>query len=849
MYIFEFEHQNADFVTKGAADVSVKLFPHNQQAYDAAVSMLAQAGKAAVIHPTGTGKSFIAFRLCADHPEQTVCWLSPSEYIFKTQRENLAAAGAAPTGNIRFFTYAKLMLLNESEIAGIAPDYIVLDEFHRCGAEMWGQGVRRLLEAHPSTPVLGLSATNIRYLDNQRDMADELFEGNIASEMTLGEAIARGILAAPKYVISIYSYQKELRRYEKRVQGLKNAAAREQAEKYLEALRRALDKADGLEEVFARHMENRAGKYLVFCANVQHMEELLACCGTWFRKVDPAPRVYRAYSDDPGTSEAFAAFKEDHSGHLKLLFCIDMLNEGIHVEGLSGVILFRPTVSPIIYKQQIGRALTASGNREPVIFDVVNNFENLYSVGTIQAELEQAAAGWQCGGESRQLVRDRFQIIDEVRESRRLFDALNDTLSAPWEAMFAKAEAYFLAHGDLNVPKRFKTEDGFSLGAWITTQRRVRAGRQYGSLTAERIEKLDRIGMIWENRLELAWERGFQAASAYCQEHGGLWAGTDYVTPEGYPLGRWLSNQRSLKMRGELAPERERRLEGIGMVWSRFDSLWEANFQAAERYYRQHGNLNVLAEYQAGELALGRWIAAQRQKKKAGSLSEEQVRRLEVLGMVWEPYRAQWETMYAAAAAYFKEHGDLNVPSGYRTEDGLYLGKWLCRQREAYLRGEGDGKPFQRELARRLEEIGMVWKTGDDWETRYELAKRYYEAHGDLNISGNRVMQGVWMGKWLNEQKQIYWGRRPGKCLTEEQIRKLEAISFSWSNRSEQAWEEQFAEAKRYFEEHGDLRVPPGYVGRNGKKLDVWLMKQRQRERRGEMSHAQRAKMADIGFR
>lgn len=828
--------------------MSIKLFPHNQQAYEAAVSLLDKAGKAAVIHPTGTGKSFIAFRLCADHPDQTICWLSPSEYIFRTQTENLTAVGEAPPQNICFLTYAKLMLLDESEIVEIDPDYIILDEFHRCGAEMWGRGIRRLLEAYPSVPVLGLSATSIRYLDNQRDMADELFEGNVASEMTLGEAIARGILMAPKYVISIYSYQKELKRYEKRVQGLKNAAARGQAEKYLEALRRALDKADGLDEIFARHMEDQAGKYLVFCANVQHMEELLSCCENWFQKVDPAPHIYRAYSDDPGTSEAFASFKADDSGHLKLLFCIDMLNEGIHVEGLSGVILFRPTVSPIIYKQQIGRALTASGNKEPVIFDVVNNFENLYSVGTVQAELEQAAAYYQCVGEGRQLVRDRFQIIDEVRESRQLFDALNDTLAAPWEAMYAKAEAYFLARGNLNVPKRFKTEDGYSLGAWITTQRRVRAGQQYGRLTIDRIERLDRIGMIWENRLELAWERGYQAAFSYYQEYGELLAEKDYRTPDGYPLGKWLSNQRTLRIRGELPPERAERLNVIGMVWSRFDSLWEENFRAAERYYQVHGDLNVPIEYQANGVTLGRWIAAQRRKKKSGNLSETQFRRLEALGMVWEPYRDRWEIMYTAAAAYFKEYGNLEVPTGYQTEDGLRLGKWVCRQRESYLKGAREGKPFRTDLVRRLERIGMVWEVKDAWEIRYELARRYYESHGDLNVPGDYVVQGVWLGKWLNEQKQIYLGRRPGKHLTEKQIAKLKAISFSWTACWEQAWEEQYAEVKQYFEEHGNLQVPPGYIGRNGKRLDIWLSKQRLREQKGKFTEEQRRKMEGIGF-
>lgn len=82
----------------------------------------------------------------------------------------------------------------------------------------------------------------------------------------------------------------------------------------------------------------------------------------WFAKVNAEVAVYEAYSDDPGTDKAFADFKTDESDKLKLLFCIDMLNEGVHVEGISGVILFRPTISPTIYKQQIGRALTAGEN-------------------------------------------------------------------------------------------------------------------------------------------------------------------------------------------------------------------------------------------------------------------------------------------------------------------------------------------------------------------------------------------------------------------------------------------------------------------------------------------------------
>ena len=172
------------------------LFEHNQTAYEAAVRMLSERGKAAVIHPTGTGKSFIGFKLCEDNPDKRICWLSPSRYIFQTQLENLAETsdGYQPD-NIFFNTYAKLMNAAPEEIAEIQPNYIILDEFHRCGAELWGAGVDAVLKAYPDVPVLGLSATAIRYLDNQRNMTDELFDGNIASEMTLGEAIVRNILS------------------------------------------------------------------------------------------------------------------------------------------------------------------------------------------------------------------------------------------------------------------------------------------------------------------------------------------------------------------------------------------------------------------------------------------------------------------------------------------------------------------------------------------------------------------------------------------------------------------------------------------------------------------------------
>ena len=371
---------------KGVNKVALRLFEHNEKAYRAAVRMMEQYGKAAIVHPTGTGKSYIAFKLIEDNPEKVVIWLSPSKYIFKTQLESLKRNDPDfPLANIHFYTYAKLMCCTQAQLdetAAQKPAYIIFDEFHRAGAECWGESTVALLKLCPDAKFLGLTATNIRYLDNNRDMAEELFDSRVASNMTLGEAVVMGILPAPKYVTTVYQYQKALAKYQARVDNLRTPGIQDVNQKYLDALRRALEQADGLDKVFAD-------------------------------------------------------FKTDTGDRLKLLFCIDMLNEGVHVEGISGVILFRPTISPIIYKQQIAR---------------------LDSIGMVWGN----------------------------RNDRQ------------WNQGYQEAKRYFEAHGDLRVPVNYVSPEGYALGKWVKRQRYTRQNpeKSCGALTEERMERLDAIGMI-----------------------------------------------------------------------------------------------------------------------------------------------------------------------------------------------------------------------------------------------------------------------------------------------------------------------------------------------------------------
>lgn len=708
----------------------VQLFSHNMQAYKAAKAMLDKTSKAAVIHPTGTGKSFIAFKWIEEHAEHRFIWLSPSDYIVKTQIENVKRSTPDfPEDQITFLTYARLMQMKDEELAELKPDAVVLDEFHRCGAKCWGNGVARLLSMFKDAQLLGLSATKIRYLDGQRDMAEELFEGCVASEMTLGEAIVRGILPAPVYVTTLFRVENELANYQHRIDGIQSSSIRMASQRYLDELRRAVKDAEGLDQVFARHICDKRGKYLVFCSSKSHMQQLRKHAKEWFGGIDPDMHCYCAYSADPATSRAYRTFVQDDSDHLKLLFSINMFNEGVHVPGVSGVILFRPTISPIIYKQQIGRALTTGAQQTPLILDVINNFDGLNSYGTIQKEMDEAIEHLRCERHEDEIIVRRFTVIEQMHDGVELFRRLESSLSSTWDHYFAAAAAYYAEHGNLKVPKRYVNQAGLCLGLWIQRQRDARKDNSDTTLSIGQIEKLDRIGMIWESKSDFAWRNGFEHAQQYWLKNGHLNVEGTYVSEDGYTLGTWIRKIRQQKngsiKNTMLTNERIEELEAIGMKWTIYEDGWEQGFREAERFFKAHGHLLVPGDYRTEKgFALGHWLSAQRQAKNGEfgrkTLTQEKTIRLERIGMVWETRRErQWKQYYAEAKAYYDQNGNLHMPQRFKTETGLKLGAWVWSQRRRWKQGKVSGVDV--EQYRLLECIGMF--ADDEMKMNSDLAK------------------------------------------------------------------------------------------------------------------------------
>ena len=382
-------------------------------------------------------------------------------------------------------------------------------------------------------------------------------------------------------------------------------------------------------------------------------------------------------------------------------------------------------------------------------------------------------------------------------------------------------------------------------------------GEVYGTLGQDRIEKLEAIGMVWDSIRDISWQRYYAAAKAYYEEHGDLNVPSDYRGANGLDLSAWLQRMRTYRKSGiqssYLMEERIAMLDEIGMIWSVPDYLWEENFAGALRFYRENGHLDIPADYcTPNGLKIGTWIRRQR-ALRAGKLTtgvpptEAQIARLDEIGMIWKsPHETAWDLGYQAAVDYREQHGDLCVPTSYVTPEGYKLGAWIADRRE---RGK---KQHSREQQRLLDDLGMVWEKPDSWEIRYVLAKQYFEKHGDLNIPSNYKVDGIWLAKWINEQRQIYIGNRGNKRLTEDQVRRLEAIGMTWENRNhvlqDDAWHSQYRAVQAFYEICGHLNIPSEYDGGKGKNLTKWITRQRAARVAGKLTDEQITLLDALGM-
>lgn len=809
--------------------MSMTLNPVNEAAFQKAVQSLETLNRAAVFHPTGTGKSCIAWKVVEAHPQTTFFWLvAGAQRLALRQAELTRYNGGTLPGNVRFCDCEKLAAATPEQWVRLGeqkPGCMVLDCYHELSAVCWAQSVQKLLRMCPQAKVLGLGVPNGAPVCAA---AQELFADCIVSHMTVAEAMAAGTMPVPSaYAALLWPQEEELATLRARIKNLCMPKGDTSLRVQYEELSWSLRQVENLTVLLPRLLSDTSGHYLVLFESAAYQEKLGTELEQLLRTVDSAVRFYAADHACFADSAAVETFLSDTAPGPKVLLCVNAPGVQQPLEGLAGVILVRQSSLMSTFKQMLCRALVAAGCRSVPVFDLVAQFEGLGNGRTLQRDCTEAMtrAGSKTPG---------FRQERPMQQTYRLYGKLRREMEARWEVLCQAAADAAAKEGTLELPRSYTIHSGVPVGKWLELQRQVQAGQRPGRLTAEQAAKLEKLGIRWNHRLEAAWEKGFASAQKYRTEHGDLLVPVRYRDKNDFALGEWIVYNRQRYLGGNLTQNRIERLEAIGMVWSTSNDLWEQNYAAATQYYLEHGDLEVPIKYETPSgFGLGVWLGAQRAAHKAGELPQEQLERLDALGMDWTNRNdRKWMSLYDVAAAYYHEHGNLNVPSEYVTPDGVLLGKWVARQRYAYLNPDRSSARVTPERKALLDKLGMVWEKYDPWQERYDLALAYKTEHGDLEIpSVYKTADGVWLGSWVNRQRQTL---NSGSSALSSERRKLLRTLFKGERRPsdpaadhgtvrEANWERNFRSAARYARKYKHLLVPASYVDSDGVRLGVWI--------------------------
>lgn len=737
----------------------IELYPHNQAALNHLEEALKYTRRAAVIQPTGTGKSFVALAFIERRPNNSFLYLAPSTHIFNQLKHH--AGHTEVLLHTTMMTYQKLCLLHEDELGKLEPDYIILDEFHRCGADDWGSAVDHLLALYVECFLIGFTATPVRYLDKAgtRDMSEELFHGSIASYYTLQDAINDKVLPVPHYVLGDILMNERVSSLETALtQVASYGRARTAGYSLLESLKRNMAEAQGIDEIFKCHMPNRFAKLIVFCRNLEHIAQ---CREHMHRWLGPGKKIreYVCRSDEKAADIELNAFAGDNERNaIRLLYCVDMLNEGIHIKDVDGVVMLRPTISPIVYLQQIGRCLACSsdGSTSPVIFDLVNNYESARVEESGQRVFNIEFSHHPSSGKGKNTpipfymsgVPTQFEAILEK------FDHLF-TRAGRWDFCYSILQEFYHEYGQ--YPHSRTCYRGIKIGRWLSEQILY---IQHNSLSAARKERLEMLPgwstfLIERQPTRRTFDDYYKELLVYFEREGHIDIPQSYINPStGCKLGLYLTRLRNIRKktdRGHLSQDQINRLNALGMKWVKREHPYrdfDYYYQQLIKFYRREGHIKVPTRFIDPDTGchLGNFINCVRQAKRGTGhdivLTDRQIEMLNDLGMVWQVQASPlpFDTYYEELLRYYRREGHIRVPGNYIVpENGCKLGKFIQRMRAIRAGTASSGFITQEQIAK-LDAMGMVWNASNSKKNLEERSCRNGYFHL-VDSGGDRTQQ------------------------------------------------------------------------------------------------------------
>ncbi|MBL8829670.1 MAG: Helicase associated domain protein, partial [Planctomycetaceae bacterium] len=433
------------------------------------------------------------------------------------------------------------------------------------------------------------------------------------------------------------------------------------------------------------------------------------------------------------------------------------------------------------------------------------------------------------------LSSDRIALLDRAGFSW-------DARIATWEDRFANLCDFKARYGHTRVPVKWK--DNPDLGQWVVSQRYK---RRKGRLRPEYEHRLDGIGFEWNVPRAIpgpdVWESKFKAFLEYRSTTGRSDFSRDDQTHRA--LAAWVQDQRGLKRRGKLAPDRERRLDEIGFPWDSkalgSETHWRDRLAELKAYSSTHGTTRVIGIDQRSR-SLKEWVSHQRSLRKQGRLPEERFRELEAIGFVWngrkgrassasrdEDKGSRWEEMRDALSAFFKLHGHCHVPDQWPANPRLAV--WVRDIRRA----KRDGKLTAEQILS-VEQLGFAWTAVDvRWATMLgQLAEVLRH-----NAAGPK--SGSELSAWVAAVRRL----KRRDLLSAAQERELLAIGFKWKP-GDDRWGQMLKRLEHYHAQHGDCLVP--WHWNEDRQLANWVRTQRFFRAAGRLSDERIKALDTLGF-
>ena len=453
------------------------------------------------------------------------------------------------------------------------------------------------------------------------------------------------------------------------------------------------------------------------------------------------------------------------------------------------------------YKRRFGHCnVSATWEENPSLGVWINHVRALRRQGRLSVEriaaLDAIRFAWSL--RNRTVRQFDWNGVRAIRRAR-VQELRNRTVRRfDWNAMFSE---FVAIQKEQDTPRPILK--AYRLVQWAARMRRDKVS---GKLTERQIKALDAIGFEWTT-LNDRWNSMLVALADYHRTYG------DCNVPKNWPgnprLGSWVRTQLQ-KFRDEtIHPELRQRLEELGFDFSEVTSheyrredgftallsaihnkpkrtadecRWEDGFTALQQYKAQHGHCNVPSQPEENP-TLAAWISVQRARMKAGSLTEQQIQRLNELGFIWDLHEFKWRRMYDELTAYKLKNGHCWIPIS--CPKNPRLASWVSAQRNAIKEGG-----LSKERISLLDAIGFIWRKDSSspteigfvgslhdqkWQQMFDELVKYKQQYGNCDIPMNWPTSPRLAG-WVSSQRTA---KKTGK-LPAYRFQLLDELGFIW---------------------------------------------------------------------